>query len=139
MFYKPKFFITQELVPPDIFNTYGEDYSLMFLDPRLLKTIDQIRKHFNESMHINNWYWSGRNTQRGFRRPYSSVGAELSQHKFGRAADFDIAGMEAEDVRKEIINKQHLFPEITTMEDDVSWVHIDIRARKEKEIYLFKP
>ncbi len=53
------------------------------------------------------------------------VGAKYSQHRFGRAVDFDVKGISAETVRNDI--RKGYFSEITCIEADVNWVHIDVR------------
>lgn len=138
-FYKPKHFLTRELVDKETFATFGES-ALMFFDVRLLKTIDGIREHFNKPITINNWHVGGPYDSRGLRRPADKTGADYSQHRFGRAVDFNVREMSADEVRKYIIAHQNEFPfnEICAMELDVSWVHIDFRNISHNGIYLFK-
>lgn len=137
-FYKPKYFKPQELVDRETFQRFGES-SYMFFDIRLLKTIDGIREYFRKPMVINNWHLGGKFSSRGLRTPTNTIGAPYSQHRFGRAVDFHIFGISAEEVRKEIIKNQNIFPfnEITAIEKDVTWVHIDFRNIDYQGIYLF--
>lgn len=138
MLYTPKHFIIEEFIPKDIFEKYGQCWQIM--DERLIITADQIRDHFGKKMTINNWKWNGQFSQRGIRSFNSKVGAALSQHKFGRAIDFDIEEMSAEEVRTEIIKNKDKFLHITAMETDINWVHIDVRYLVNQErIKLFKP
>jgi len=139
-FYKPQFFKTEELVDPDTFFAFGER-SLMFLDIRVLKLIDAIRIYFNSPMTINNWNTGGGFKNRGFRNPKSSVGASYSQHRFGRAVDFDVRGKTADQVRQIILNNQHIHPfsEITRMELGTNWVHIDLGMVESPGIFTFYP
>ena len=139
-YYKPKFFKTEELVDPDTFAAFGER-SLMFLDIRVLKLIDAIRIYFNSPMTINNWHTGGGFKNRGFRNPKSTVGASYSQHRFGRAIDFDVRGKSAEQVRQIILKNQHIYPftEITRMELGINWVHVDIAMTDQQNIFTFYP
>jgi hypothetical protein len=123
--YTPKHFDIQELVSKSVYTNLGAR-SLIVMDPRILYTIDLIRDHFNRFITVNDWSWKGKFSQRGF-RDSSNVGAKYSQHRYGRAIDFDVKGLEAEEVRQELINNADKFEYITTIEKDVNWIHIDCR------------
>lgn len=139
-FYKCKYFKIQELVDKKTFERFGES-AFMFFDPRLLRTIDAIREYFNKPVLINNWSQGGDFDSRGLRRPDDPEGAKFSQHRFGRAVDFTVFGLTAEEVREIIINNQthEAFREIKRIEDGVSWVHIDFANVEGENIILFKP
>ena len=127
--YTAKHFVTQEFVPPEIYNVYGEK-SLWFVDYRVRWTADAIRQYFGVPVTANNWHRkSGGYRYRGFRPPACETGAALSQHKFGRALDCDVQGIPAEQVRKEIVDKKDepAFRYITCIEADVNWLHFDCR------------
>lgn len=123
--YTPKHFKIQELVPKSIYASLGSR-SLIVMDPRILYTIDLIRDHFGKPITVNSWMWGGSFDQRGF-RDYMNVGAKYSQHRYGRAIDFDISALTAEEVRQELIKQKDKFKYITTIEKDVLWVHMDCR------------
>jgi hypothetical protein len=140
MYYEPKHFIIQELIPPEIYDQYG-DKALKFLDPNMLRMWDGIRDFFGKIITINNWHIGGQFTLRGFRPPGCKIGALLSQHKFGRAGDGDIRDYTA-GMAREVILKNQKAPElqyISVIEDDVAWLHADCRNIKADEIILFKP
>lgn len=145
--YKPQNFIIQELVSPEIYEEHGEK-AWKFLDTRLLRSIQKLRSQFGPAI-INNWHMN-HNSELSTRkysglRPFDcDVGADMSQHKFGRAADMIFANHTAEEVRRGIREVPERFPYITFVEDNVSWVHIDVRhtARstdKEKDIIFWSP
>jgi hypothetical protein len=142
-YYKCKYFQPYELVSKDVYYKFG-DNSIWFIDVRILITLDNIKEYFgiDKSIIVNNWYWDKKLQFRGFRPIDCKEGSEYSQHKFGRAVDFNIIGLNDNDVRKEIIKNQHIpsFKYITTMEDftDMNWIHIDCRTRPEKGITVFK-
>jgi len=98
------------------------------MDERILITLDEVRKYYGIPVTVNNWYSGGKFNSRGWREPNDKDGATLSQHKFGRAVDFDVYQIPAEEVRNDI--RKGKFPLITCIERDVSWVHIDVRNVK---------
>ena len=136
--YIPIHFEAWELVPPEIYEVM-KDHSFLLLKKRLLISIDMIRKHFGAPVWINNYEMAGHHRYRGFRQADCEIGAPESQHRLGAAADFDVSGYTAEEVRKEILKHKTKFPYITRMESDVPWVHIDLRRTDNENIILFKP
>lgn len=137
-YYKPTHFKIQELVPPEVYQERGEQ-SLALLDPRILYTLDGIREHLGIPLNVNTWFWNGGIKYRGFRPADCPVGAKYSQHKFGRAIDFVSSQMSAHKMRQEILAAKSIFPFIVFMEDNVGWVHIDVRNDPVTGIYLFNP
>lgn len=127
-FYKTKHFKITELVDEETYNKFGEQ-AFMFFDKVALKTLDGIREYFGKPMLINNWNFGGNMDSRGFRKPTDPTGAPYGQHRMGRAFDFSVQGMTADEVRAVIIAHQMEAPfdEITACEIDVAWVHIDFR------------
>ena len=132
-----KHFIIKEFVPPEIWNIEGEQ-SILHLDEKIIITIEQIREFFNRPITINDWCYGGKFKYRGFRPESCNVGATHSMHRIGKALDFDVQGIVAENVRKEIVKNSFRFPFLKRMEKNVNWVHIDIKETKRKGIYLFK-
>ncbi|MGL4475418.1 MAG: hypothetical protein ACRCT7_13350 [Shewanella sp.] len=129
--YKPKHFKTQELVPEHIYKARGEK-ALELIDERVLITIDTLREKLGCSITINNWMWGGNRNWSGLRTAgfYKSLQAyedSLSQHKYGRAVDMLVKGMEASQVRQFIYDNKKDFPYVTFVETDISWVHVDCR------------
>lgn len=138
-FYNPIYFQPCELLPPSIFKKYGTA-GLIVMDPHIIWTLDQIRKTVGKPITVNNWQAGGPFSQRAFRDD-PGIGAPLSQHRFGRAVDFDITGMTAEEFRKEV--KAGKFTSeltyITRIEDGINWIHVDCAAVPGPEIVFFKP
>jgi len=142
--YVPKYFKPYEFVSEKLFKIYGDD-SLLFVSDELKITMDAIREFFDVPIYINNCRiainsekFGGSFQNRGYRDPFTSVGAKLSQHKFGRAIDFHSPVIASSTIRKQILENQNLFPHIHRMEKNVSWVHIDSHLDyKHKRIYLF--
>jgi len=129
-FYRPVKFKAYEFVDRNTYNKFGED-SLKVIDIRMLITMDRIRNYFGKPIIINNWKSGGNREWSGLRiygTPYFST---YSQHSFGRAIDFIINGIDAQEVRN-VIKKSSMittFEYITSIEDFVgmNWIHIDCR------------
>lgn len=122
------YFKTQEFVSKEIYAKWGEN-SLWFIDPRLIKLADFIREFFDKPVKIND---GGQYNYSGFREPECTVGAKLSQHRFGRAIDIKVTGMAPRAVFDAIRANESKFMEagLTTLEraeDTPSWTHCDIR------------
>lgn len=138
MKYRPKFFILPELVSKSIYDEYGFG-AWDLLDEKLVRTLDDLRKFLGVPITINNWHIGGKRQQSGYRGKDSTVGNSSSQHRYGRAFDMLVQGIDSKKVRSMIIGSQQLFPHIHRMEDDVSWVHIDSHPMYGNKIHLFKP
>ena len=133
-----KNFHVWEFVHSSVYDIYGTK-SILFLDPKLIESIQDIRDFFGKPIIVNNYRSGGRLKNRGFRPPQSRVGAKYSQHKFGRAFDFHMIGMSAEELRREILKRPWKWPHIKRMENHVNWVHIDLANTGQKKIILFNP
>lgn len=70
-------------------------------------------------------------TQRGLRcnmceMVKTKISIYLSPHLMGKAIDFTVSGMTAEDARKQIKKHAASFPCNVRLERGVSWVHFDV-------------
>lgn len=122
-----KNFQLKELVCPHCVKTYG-DKAWQFLSTELLSTIYVLRNEvIKKPMIVNNGTTF---TQRGLRcnicelvkgktKPY------MSAHALGKAIDFHVNGMEAEEVRQLIKDNVDKFEYPIRLEEAVSWCHID--------------
>jgi len=129
MYYKPKHFQPYELVPKPTFDRFKNSlYRIWWLfDSRMLFTADALRDRYGK-MVANDWFWGGSNQYRGWRPWDCDVGAELSQHKFGRALDLIPVETTAEEIRRDIEKGNDLlFKYITCIEGKVFWLHFDCR------------
>ena len=144
------YFIIQEFVSPKVYNKHGED-SWKFICPRLLHTLLVIRKVIDKPITINNWHIGGKFKQRGLRSNlgyifYSQFKKRrmyLSAHVMGRAVDFDVEGMKAEEVRNWLILNKKILPYKIRLEHKkggkyISWVHLDMFSElKNPLVYRF--
>ena len=133
-----KYFKVQEFVSDKVYKKYGES-SWKFLCPRLLHTLLIIRKDLGLPMTINNWHIGGKFSQRGLRSNLSTIFMSkfkkgqmyLSAHVMGKAVDFDVSGMEAEEVRMWLRGKYKELPYKVRLEHkmagkNINWVHLDM-------------
>lgn len=123
-----KNFKLKELVCPHCVNTYG-DKAWQFLSTELLSTIYVLRNEvIKKPMIVNNGTTF---TQRGLRcnvcelvksknTPY------MSAHALGKAIDFHVNGMEAEEVRQLIKKNIDKFEYPIRLEEGVNWCHCDV-------------
>ena len=85
MSYRPKYFALNELVPPDVIASRGEQ-AWQLMDDRILRGADWLREKFGPCV-INGKFGGKGFTESGLRSPFTTTGAKWSQHKFGRAVD----------------------------------------------------
>ena len=146
--FKPSNFKIQELVSDIIYQKYQFKPYLLWnvFDERLLYTLDRLGKRYGKLV-MNDWLWrrhdSNANRYRGWRDPSCTIGAALSQHKFGRAGDVIPVETTAEQIRQDILFSpfHQDFKFITCIEADVSWLHFDVRPRDKRKdgILIIKP
>lgn len=137
------YFRLEEFVPKEIYSRFGEK-SVWFIDRGTILLADFIRDRFGKSMTINNWHSGGSFNNRGFRVPDSTVGGKLSQHKFGKAIDFNIAGVTPQEIYKDIIDNADMYMKAgaTTVEDisfTNGWIHLDRRYTNTSTLLIVKP
>jgi hypothetical protein len=135
MSYRPKYFALNELVPPDVIASRGEQ-AWQLMDERILRGADWLREKFGPCV-INGKFGGKGFTESGLRNPLTTTGARWSQHKFGRAVDLKFLKVNVKEVYDYILANQ---PEarangITTVENIIDtkgqWLHIDCRLLPE--------
>lgn len=135
------YFKVQELVCPHIYKKWGEA-SWQFLDTLFLETLLIIRRDILKLPMLCN---TGALTQRGIRCNLCELVKNksvpyLSAHVFGKAGDFSVIGMTAEEARQKILSHADLLPHPIRLEANATWLHIDVLQQWEIEdkVYLFK-
>ena len=122
-----KFFSVKELVCKHVYDRYG-DRAAMFLDDKLIETINTVReKILCTPMTVNNWHLGGSFTQRGLRCNLCDLVREkserqqlyLSAHCLGKGIDFTPEGMTAEEARRLIIGHSERLPWPIRLEEGV--------------------
>ena len=112
-----RYFAIYELVDEPVFRKY-RDTAWQFFDTETLHTLLVLREGINLPFTVNNWYWGGRYDERGLRVNTSPIFYNktikkkmyLSGHVLGKAIDFKVKGMHADDVRQWIVENQDLLP-----------------------------
>ncbi len=131
-----KDFYLEEFINPAILQRIG-DRALDFLHPNLITTVQALRDKFG-AIRIN----GGGFVDSGLRTPYGDVGAALSAHRFGTAADLKFATVEPNDVQIYIVSHQGEFPFISRMENAIitkTWLHVEAGERRDGTIKIFNP
>ncbi len=135
-----KYFKTQEVVSESTYNTRGER-SLQLVDSRIQTFLDNLREALGRPITCNDWLWGGKFQWRGLRTSESEDFSQWSQHTFGRAIDFTVKGMTAQEVRDWIIQNRDLWwvKPITFLEEGkfVTWVHCDTRAGTNGNLWVW--
>jgi hypothetical protein len=144
--YKCKYFGPYELVDRETFRKYGHT-SYRYFDRTLLRLADRLREEFGRCI-INDWYWNNDNYNdasvfkwSGLRIPDSPFYREYSMHSHGKALDLKFQDTDADTVRQWIKDnfdtlKKELGLFSITLEEGVSWVHIQI-DNKEEGVHTF--
>ena len=138
-------FKVHELVCPHIYRTHG-DRALAFADPRLLKWLDWFRVAIEKPVIVNDYYWQGRFTQRGYRCNLCPIVSDktrqgtayASSHTRFQAVDFNIRDMLDEEIRQWIDRHKNDMPVNIRIERETKgWVHVDVcNDGYEKIIYF---
>ena len=134
-----KNFCIEEFVPPVVFKRFGAK-SIWFIDKQVVTVSQFFRDRYGKSITINDWHTGGRRTLSGFRPPNSTVGANLSQHRFYKAADLKWLqdDMDMDEIREDVRNNWNLFQVhgLTTIELGTdSWIHADCRWTNSDKLY----
>lgn len=128
-----KYFDIVELVCPHTHRKWGEK-SWQFLDTEFLHNLLVVRRDILKSpMYCNNWDKGGSFRQRGLRCNLCQIPINktntgvlyLSAHVMGKAGDFDVDGMTAEEARMKILANKDKMPYPFRLEGNVNWLHID--------------
>lgn len=135
-----KYFTVKELVCPHCYAKFGER-SWQFYDTDLLHCLLILRETvLCAPMYVNN---GKQYTQRGLRCNLCAIvkgkaTVYLSGHVLGKAVDFTVQGMSAEEARKKIIANADLFPCNVRLEAGVSWCHFDVLPTNSAKVYVFQ-
>lgn len=122
-----QYFKVKELVCPHTYQRYGEN-AWQFLSTCYLETLLVVREQiFAAPMYCN----TSNLTKRGLRCNLcqlitSKQSIYLSAHILGKAGDFTVEGLTAAQSRQKIIQNAHLLPHPIRLENNVTWLHIDI-------------
>lgn len=138
-----KFFEPEELVCNHTLSKWG-DKAWQFLDTDFLHVLLVIRRDIIKAPMTCNTYKT-ETFQRGLRCNRCGLVRNkqvvyLSSHILGKAGDFTVQGMTAEQARELIKKNAQLLPCNIRMEDGVSWLHFDVLPQwgVTSKVYEFK-
>lgn len=122
-----RYFAVSELVCDHTYERWREA-SWQFLDTAFLHALLVIRRDILKAPMVCNTKTAH---QRGLRCNMCPLVAEkasvyISAHILGKACDFTVLGMSAQEARDLIKQNAHLLPGPIRMEADVHWLHIDV-------------
>lgn len=126
-----------EYIPEELYKKYAAtkpQYLIGMLDKRLIDVDQFLRDRFGK-VSINTWFYGGSRNWSGVRTPDSPYYSATSQHTYGRASDKIFDDVTAEEVRADIKkNFVSLYKPLglSCFEDNVSWVHSDVRLHQFK-------
>jgi len=140
----PTYFSIDELVCEHVYNKYGAK-AWMFFDTELLIMLDTIRDRIGKPIYVNDWMVHGKYSQRGLRCLKCEIVQDkimsnemyMSAHCLGKAANFDVEGLLAEEVRQWIVKNANWWPYHIRLEANVNWVHLDVYDQSENKVYIF--
>ena len=133
-----------EYIQEGLYKQYAENkpHYLMGLIDQRLPILDQFMRDRFGMVTINNWSSGGDRQWSGLRTPESPYYSKFSQHSYGRASDKLFRDATAEEVREDIKkNYEKLYQPLglTCIEDNVSWVHSDVRYHTFGGLLIVKP
>lgn len=136
-----KYFSIEELVCDHTYNKWRNN-SWQFLDTDFLHALLIIRRDILKAPMTCNTKSA---TQRGLRCNLCEIvkskpSVYLSSHILGKASDFTVKGMSADECRQKIKSMAHLLPCNIRIEGGVSWLHIDVLPQVNivQRVYEFK-
>jgi len=143
MTYKCKHFSIEELAPPELCEELHEDLIWAMFDENVLKFADWLKGFCGgASVTVNTWIWGGNLKQSGLRTKSSEYYSETSQHSKGCALDLKVEGWTAEALRQALRKHEEEVapvPYITSVEDKVTWLHVDTKPTGKDKLYFFNP
>lgn len=122
----PGYFHVAELVPPTLFQQYGEPRSWNFVNKRAFENLVKFREYVGHAFVINNYRTGGPREWSGLRTPDSPYYKSTSQHSFANAFDIQCPALEPQELQ-EIVQKVYAEYEIGGLELAPTWTHIDWR------------
>ena len=127
-----------EYIPKELYLKFESTPHILIglLDKRLITADQKLRDQFG-SVTINNWWDGGNRNWSGIRTPETTLFSLTSQHAHGRASDklFTVSAAEVRQYIREYWRELG----ITCIEDNVSWVHSDVRNWSGNELLIVQP
>ncbi|MBL3591425.1 MAG: hypothetical protein JMN24_16800 [gamma proteobacterium endosymbiont of Lamellibrachia anaximandri] len=132
----PNYFHIAELVPPGIYEKFGDQRSWNFVNRRAYKNLVKIRQYVGKPFIINNYRDGGRREWSGFRTPESPYFSSTSQHSIANAYDIICSGLTPQELQ-EVVQTHYAKFNIGGVELAPTWTHIDWRFNPNGELTVF--
>lgn len=132
-----KYFTVDEIVSREVYELLGDEAIKLF-DSKALKVLEDIREILGVPLICNNWMSGGNREYCGYREKTCNVGVPRSAHREGKAFDLISVKMDAAEMRKILKDNSDKLSCNVRIEDDVTWLHVDIRSDNNQKIYFFK-
>lgn len=128
-----------EYIPKGLYLQWEQKPHILIglLDRRLIQADQLLRDKFGPII-INNWWNDGDRNWSGIRTPISPYYSYTSQHPWGRASDKIFNYVSAQEVR-EYIKGTYRELGIMCIEENVSWIHSDVRWTRNDELLIVYP
>jgi len=125
-----------EYIPKELYNLYRTRTHILIglIDQRVIRADQMLRDHFGP-VTINNWWGGNGREWSGLRIPGSPYFSQTSQHSYGRASDKIFRDATPDEVRAYIKDNWEELG-ITCIEENVTWVHSDVRFIKNQQDIL---
>jgi len=141
-------FFLWEFVPRNILYRL-EERALLLIDSRIIEVAQYLRKMYGKTF-INTYGIKGHLQNSGFRPCDAGIGAEFSQHKYGRAVDLKFPETSHAIIFKQITTGESIQKDLYQLgarrlediEDTPTWIHIDLGEGKdviENKLKVFNP
>ena len=126
-----KYFYLDEYIPKELYKRFQKKPHILIglLDVRLLNSDFLLREKFGP-ITINNWWNGGNRNWSGLRTLDSPYYSPTSQHSFGRASDKIFHSATVGEVREDIKEYWEEYG-IMCIEENVTWIHSDVRLWKD--------
>lgn len=133
-------FYLDEFIHPTHWNKY-KSASIWFLDQRILTIAQTLRTDLGKPITINNWAHGGQYKLSGLRPLNTTIGAKMSQHKFGRAIDVKVKDLTPPEIVQFIKDNESKYMGIglTTIEKTAftpTWTHLDCRLTGKTDLFF---
>lgn len=138
-------FEAHELLCPHVLARDG-DSGLKYIDPRLKEWLEWFSRAIGKPVYVNNYKWGGDKSQRGLRCNLCDLVVEKTKKKIlyatahirFQAVDFNVKGMNPDQVREWIEDHQEEMPHPIRIEKDTKgWTHVDVVNTSFKMIIYF--
>jgi len=133
------YFEMQEFLPPEEYklvesseNPLEAFYKLV--DKRIIDLAVFVREFFGKPVRVNTWHLGGQFKERGWRNKRTKTGAKYSDHKIGKAFDFNVVGLTDNEVKEKIMQNEKLFyaAGVRRMEHKnyaTTWTHLSVNDK----------